>query len=228
MIVIAKAMEIIENYQDFTPKPEHGKKEIVIKALNRLVMVDLDLSDFDKQVFLSTISNFIELIVMCSKRHTRDSNISSKDNFTSKNDKIDEIVLATCGQIAHSLIDKLTTIILKNQYNAEKIMHNIPTLTEILMLMSDKYSYLTGIEKKNIVLQSIEIFIKHKLEHIIELDNDKKHHIIDILKCVPNTIDLFISLQKQKYKINKKRILKVKKGGCILNIFANNRNYEDE
>jgi hypothetical protein len=141
MIVIAKAMEIIENYQDFTPKPEHGKKEIVIKALNRLVMVDLDLSDFDKQVFLSTISNFIELIVMCSKRHTRDSNISSKDNFTSKNDKIDEIVLATCGQIAHSLIDKLTTIILKNQYNAEKIMHypqnNSADFTKINALARD-------------------------------------------------------------------------------------------
>lgn len=228
MIVITKAMEIIENYDNFTPTQTHGKKDVVIKALNRLVMVDLDLSEYDKQVVLSTISNFIELIIMCSKRYKRDSSVSAKDTFNNKNDKIDDIVLATSGQIVHSLIDKLTTIIIKNQYNAEKITHNIPTLTEILMLMADKYDYLTGLEKKNIVLQAMDVFIKQKMEHIIELDDDKKHDIIQILQCVPHTIDLFIALQKQKYKINKKYVLKVKKGGCLFSIFGTKPQYDDE
>ena len=228
MLIITKAMEIIENYEDFTPSPGYGKKEVVIKAINRLVMIDLELSELDKRVFLSTLSNFIELIIMCSKRHIKDSSTSTKDNFNNKNDKIDDIVLASCGQIVFSLIDKLTTIILKNQYNTEKITHNIPTITEILMLMSDKYDYLTGIEKKNIVIQAMNVFIKDKLEHIIDLEKDKKAEIIEILKCIPFTIDLFIALQKQKYKINKKRIIKVKKSGCLASIFASKKYYEDD
>ena len=228
MMIITKAMEIIENYEDFTPSSGYGKKDVVIKAINRLVMIDLELGESDKRVFLSTLSNFIELIIMCSKRHLKDSNRTTKDNFNIKNDKIEDMVLASCGQIVFSLIDKLTTIILKNQYNAEKITHNIPTITEILMLMSDKYDYLTGFEKKNIVLQAINVFIKDKLEHIIDLEQDKKKEIIEILQCVPNTIDLFIALQKQKYKINKKRIIKVKKSGCLAGIFATKKSYEDD
>ena len=228
MMIITKAMEIIENYEDFTPSHGYGKKDIVIKAINRLVMIDLELGESDKRVFLSTLSNFIELIIMCSKRHLKDSNRTTKDNFNIKNDKIEDMVLASCGQIVFSLIDKLTTIILKNQYNAEKITHNIPTITEILMLMSDKYDYLTGFEKKNIVLQAMNVFIRDKLEHIIDLEQDKKKEIIEILQCVPNTIDLFIALQKQKYKINKKRIIKVKKSGCLTGIFATKKSYEDD
>jgi hypothetical protein len=229
MILITKAMEIIENYNNFTSNANNSKKDVVIKALNRLIMVDLELSDFDKKVFLSTISNFIELIVMCSKKYSKINSTSIKDNFNNKNDGIDDIVLASCGQVIHSLIDKLTTIVLKNQYNAEKIATNIPTLTEILMLIADKYVFLTGIEKKNIVIQAIEIFVSNKLEYIIELDNEKKTEIIQILACVPNTIDLFIALQKQKYKINKKRMIKIKKqSGCLKSIFTNKKRYEED
>jgi hypothetical protein len=228
MLIITKAMEIIENYDDFIPTAGYGKKDVVIKAINRLVMIDLELGELDKRVFLSTLSNFIELIIMCSRRHIKDSNKSTKDNFNYRNDKIDDMVLASSGQIVFSLIDKLTTIILKNQYNAEKITHNIPTLTEILMLMADKYDYLTGLEKKNIVIQAMNVFIRDKLEHIIDLEQNKKQEIIDILQCVPDTIDLFIALQKQKYKINKKCIIKVKKSGCLASIFATKKSYEDD
>ena len=227
MVIIIKAIEIIENYNDFTPSQEHGKKEVVIKALNRLVMIDIDLNETDKRVFLSTLSNFIELIIMWSRRHIKDSSTSTKHNFNNKNEKINDMILASCGQIVFSLIDKLTTIIIKNQYNAEKIAHNIPTITEILMLMVDKYDYLTGLEKKNIVIQSMNIFIADKLEHIMDLEQDKKKEIIDILPCIPNTIDLFIALQKQKYKINKKRIIKVKNSGCLTSIFSTKKSYED-
>ena len=96
------------------------------------------------------------------------------------------------------------------------------------MLMADKYDYLTGFEKKAIVMQAMDTFIRQKLEHIIDLEEEKKAEIIEILRCVPNTIDLFIALQKQKYKINKKRIIKVKKSGCLTSIFATKKSYEDD
>lgn len=228
MLLITKAMEIIEGYDNLNSKT--NKKDIVIKALNRLIIVDLDLTDFDKKVFLSTLSNFIELIIMCSKKNNKELNISVKDRFNSKNDNIDDIVLASCGQIIHSLIDKLCTIVIKNQYTAERITANIPTMTEILMLLADKYDFLTGVEKKNVVIQALHIFIKNKLEYILELDNDTKEEIIKMLDCIPTTIDLFISLEKQKYKINKrKRVIKIQKHkGFLKSIFASKQYYEEE
>ena len=97
------------------------------------------------------------------------------------------------------------------------------------MLMADKYNYLTGIEKKNIVIQAIHTFIKSKLEYIIELEAEKKDEIIQMLACVPTTIDLFISLEKQKYKINKKRVIKIKRQtGFLKSIFTNKQRYEDD
>ena len=61
MIIITKAIEIIENYCDFTPSAEHGKKEVVIKAINRLVMIDIDLNETDKRVFQIHNCDFISV-----------------------------------------------------------------------------------------------------------------------------------------------------------------------
>ena len=85
----------------------YSKKDIVVKALNRLIMVDLDLDEFDQRLFLSSMSNIIELIIVSTK-----SKISSNDkkHFNSKNENIDDIVLANCGQIIYSIIDNVESL----------------------------------------------------------------------------------------------------------------------
>lgn len=209
VLIISKAMEIIENYSD-GELTGTNKRDTVVKAINRLIMIDLDLSDFDQRLFLSSMSNVIELIISCT--NTKPGN-NDKKNFNNKNDNIDDIVLANCGQIIYSIIDKITTIVLKKQYTADKIFTNIATVTEILMILADKYSYLTGSEKKMIVLQAIDKFIKTKLEYVIELPKCKKDDLILALDSVPMIIDLFITIQKGKYKINKKQTLVVSNKG---------------
>ena len=219
IILIVKAMEIIENYNIVN----NTKKEIVIKALNRIVLIDLNLDDFCQRLFLSSINNIIELIInnTNSKGTTND-----KKNFNNKNDKFDDIILANCGQIIYSIIDKLTTIVLKKQYTADKLFTNIATLTDILMILVDKYNYLTGTEKKMIVLQAIDTFINKKLEFIIELSNDTKNDLIDALDSVPLIVDLFIAIQKGKYKINKQQTLIVNKNSWCKSLFKSKEFHE--
>ena len=125
------------------------------------------------------------------------------DNIIRKN-HLDDIILAKPGQIIHSLIDKLTTIIIKKKYCIEKILVNMGTITNILMILVDKYNYLSGIEKKIIVIESINTFIKERLEYIIDLNENNKKELIMVLDSIPLSIDLFITLQKGKYEINKK------------------------
>jgi hypothetical protein len=222
IILIAKAMEIIEDYTDLQ---NNNKKDTVIKALNRLVMIDLDLNEFDQRFFLSSMSNIIELIIACT---INKYNNNDKKNYNNKNDMSDDISKANCGQVIYSIIDKLTTIVLKKQYNSDKLFTNMATITDILMILVDKYNYLSGAEKKMIVLQAINKFICNKLEYIIELSPEKKKDLINALESIPLTIDLFIALQKGKYKINKRQSIVVKKHSWIKSLCGCSNKYIEE
>ena len=130
-----------------------------------------------------------------------------------------------------SLVDKLTTIVIKKHYCLDKIFVNIGTLTNIVMILVDKFNYLSGIEKKMVVLQVIDNFIKEKIQCIFDITEDKKEEFILLLDTVQITIDLFITLQKGKYKINMKNEAythKVNKStfGCF--IFSNKKQYVSE
>ena len=210
IIVIIKSMEIIENSKE--TKNVDNKKDIVTKALNRIVMVDLQLSEYDQALFLLTIDNLIELIIICSKTKT---NINVKKSFNDEYHDVDDIIFAKSGQIIHSLTDKITTIVLKKQYTADKLFVNMATITDILMILVDKYGYLTGNEKKTLVLQAIDKFVKERLEFIIELSKEKKIMLIKAIDSISLTIDMFIALQKGKYKINSSQILNSNNKSCF-------------
>ena len=223
IVIICKAIEIIENYKEL--KNSKNKKNIVTKSLNRIISLDLELIEFDKHLFINTMSNLIDLIINCTKKI--DSNNTIKQNTVYD----DDIILAKSGQIIHSLIDKLTTIVVKKHYCIEKMLANITTLTHILMILVDKYIYLSGLEKKLIVIQSINSFIKDRLQFIMEIDADKIEPLKLSLDTVPIAIDLLISLKKGKYKINikdevythkvKKSIFNFKKKNKKKNILEN-------
>jgi hypothetical protein len=212
-------MEIIENTHNI-----NDKKNTVIKALNRIVLIDLKLSNFDQTLILTSINNIIEIIIICSKTHTNYNKYKSKNNSDKYNNN-DDLILASSGQIIHSLIDKITTIIIKKKYNADKLFVNICTITDILMIMVNKYGYINSIEKKTIVIQAFTVFINEKLEYIIDLTKDKKKSLFMALDSVPFFIDLFIALQNGKYKINRKIINDNKnKTSFFRSLFCSNKN----
>ena len=222
IVIICKAIEIIENYKEL--KNSKNKKNIVSKSLNRIISLDLELIEFDKHLFINTMSNLIDLIINCTKKI--DSNTVKQMTVFD-----DDIILAKSGQIIHSLIDKLTTIVVKKHYCIAKMLANVATLTHILMILVDKYIYLSGLEKKLIVIQSINSFIKDRLQFIMEIDADKIEPLKLSLDTVPISIDLLISLKKGKYKINikdevythkvKKSIFNFKKKNKKKNILEN-------
>ena len=169
-------------------------------------MIDLTLSEYDQFLFLSTISNIIDMIIICSKAKSYKSKLLKK-KLVNIQYNIDDSGVANAGLIIHSLVDKITTIVIKKQYRADKLCVNMCTLTDILMIIVNKYTYLTNIEKKMIVLQALDKFIRERLEFIIDLPVDKKENLINSIDAIPITIDLFIALQNGTYNINRKVII---------------------
>jgi len=226
ILIIVKAMEIIDSNEN-----DIDKKNIVTKALNRIILIDLNLSDFDQTLVLSSLNNIIEIIIICSKVNNSNKYSNKYNKHINKhiNEHQDDIfVLASSGQIIHSLIDKITTIVIKKQYNADKLFVNICTITDILMILVNKYNYINSIEKKTIVIQAFTIFINQKLEYIIDLPKDKKQNLILALDSIPFIIDLFIALQNGKYKINRKIIkMDEKQKSFIKRLFCFSKNNDN-
>jgi hypothetical protein len=167
-------------------------------------MIDLNLCEYDEMLFKSTICNFIELIITATKTNPA---VTTKKQLSNRYQNVNDIIFANFGQIIHSLIDKLTTIIVKKQYSFEKLLINIGSITSILMTLVDKYDYITGLEKKMIVLESITTFFNNRINFIIDIDENQKQDLIKSIDTVSLTIDLFISLQKGKYNINPRAVI---------------------
>lgn len=199
-ILITKCVEIIENLNNVE---ENYRKNLAIKSLNRIITVDLNLPSFDNYYIIENVDNCIELIITASK-------------YKSKHDKQqiymnDNNIFANAGQIIPSILDKIITIILKRRYTVEKIFTNISTLLYILILFCEQYPHLNGIEKKNIVLQTMEQLIHIRLQYIIKITDEKKLELIQALDSISCTIDTLIAIQNNKYNINRKKIMPNKK-----------------
>ena len=205
-ILIVKAMEIVENVnnstcddiKDIRDNFLKDKKGVVEKAIQRLLLIDMDITDLERKVIMTTMNNIIDLFIVCTRIRL---NNNDKYNFQ---ENINESLYANNGQIIHSLVDKLTTIVLKRQYTSERIFVNIATLTELLINYLELYKYLSGYEKKIIVIQTMDLFIKKRLEYVLEIQPELLNDITKSLEAVPGFIDIMIALQKGKYKINSK------------------------
>ena len=157
--------------------------------------------------------------------------LKNRNNNRNNNNNKEDYTFASCSQIIYSIIDKLITIVVKKQYTIDKIFVNIATITEILMILTDKYYFLNCIEKKFIVSQAMDIFIKEKLSYIIPMDDNAKKELILTLQTVPIIIDICIATKRGKYNINNKQImnqLNLKTKRCFGLFCSKSYTYDDD
>ena len=74
------------------------------------------------------------------------------------------------------------------------------TLAELV----DKFTELSGIEKKNMVIKAVILLVEDK-DVIKNLDDNTRTDIINVIKLtLPTTLDLIIKATRGEIKINKK------------------------
>jgi hypothetical protein len=125
------------------------------------------------------------------------------------------------GQILLSIVDKLESVFKRGNYRPLTIITDLSVIIGMVISFIEQYSYLSGMEKKEIAVQSITIFLNERLHKLVSVD-DKMAKLISVAtKGLPQSIDLFVSVSNGKFDINIETIGKLH-SICmpILNLFG--------
>ena len=81
----------------------------------------------------------------------------------------------------------------------------------MVMTIIEQYPYLSGIEKKNIVIQVLKRLIKKELPKIVDVSEQNQVMINLALETLPNIIDTLIGVSSGKVKVNEQTVAT----GCL-------------
>ena len=196
-LVLVKVLELVDD-------KTKNKSDVVYNIFQNLVTSFDIFNDTEKNLLLTNVSNMISLI-----------DKFSKDNILKSKKKKKEILKAnsaervSVGQIIESLYEKLQYIeSLRNISNINDFIIQVPVLVASLIKSVEDYKYLTGMEKKEIIVQSLQKIIDDHLPNIISISEEERNIIDLTIKNIPNMIDILVSVGNNKHNINLKKIRK--------------------
>lgn len=202
-LVITKAVEIADKMKELDGSEKY---EVVSNAIH-VIINDLEIQELEKEFILVSIDSIIGTIIDSSKGNLFDK----KKKQNKKINDPDETQRVAIGQVIDSLLDKLITLIKKQKYTPDEIILNVSVFIGMLIKTVENYSYLTTVEKKEIVIQTITIFIREKLPRIVTISDKHKQMLEYGLNMAPQTIDLLLSVRNNDFIINNIKVSKIKK-----------------
>lgn len=202
-LVITKAVEIADKMKELDGSEKY---EVVSNAI-LVIINDLEIQELEKEFILVSIDSIIGTIIDSSKGNLFDK----KKKQNKKYNDPDETQRVAIGQVIDSLLDKLITLIKKQKYTPDEIILNVSVFIGMLIKTVENYSYLTTVEKKEIVIQTITIFIREKLPKIVTINNKHTQMLEYGLNMAPQTIDLLLSVRNNDFIINNIKMSKIKK-----------------
>jgi hypothetical protein len=199
-MIIVRAVEIVNTWKQIDVDQ---RDDVVIQAL--LVLIKDSNVDDDELVYLeTTIKSTIGMIFKSItgdviKKKTRKDNKNRRraNNYVKKH----ENERVATGQILESIVDKLESVFKRGNYQVITIVTDLSVIVGMVISFVEQYSYLSGMEKKEIAIQSLTIFLTERLPKIVEID-DKTLNIINVsINGLPQLIDLLVSVSNGKFDI---------------------------
>jgi len=201
MLYAARTMEMVEV---FNSGSGFEKKELVVSTIMKLVDDNPNILEEDKEFIEFMLDGLVETILKTSKKEIKltTKNNKGKTKVKGKQKKVEGKLKLSFGQIVDSLVDKCTTIIKTNRYKAENIIINIPIMAGMVMSIVETYDYLSGTEKKNVVIKVIQKLIADKIPNLVELNDSHTRKLQLVSQIIPSVIDILVEIANGKYKIN--------------------------
>ena len=201
MLYAARTMEMVEV---FNSGSGFDKKELVVSTIMKLVDDNAHILEEDKEFIEFMLDGLVETILKTSKKEIKltTKNNKGKTKVKGKQKKVEGKLKLSFGQIVDSLVDKCTTIIKTNRYKAENIIINIPIMAGMVMSIVETYDYLSGTEKKNVVIKVIQKLIADKIPNLVELNDSHTRKLQLVSQIIPSVIDILVEIANRKYKIN--------------------------
>ncbi len=192
IILTVTVMELVEQASKTTTLTGEEKatvaQSVIIQSLD--FIPDSKLSKNDKEDIIFLLPNTIETLVKASK---------GEFNFkpSSKNKvKIDTV------KVANKLYDRMKEFITAKKYEASYVSTNVALLSAKVMSLVEEYPYLTGREKKTIVM-TIMCKIAEDAEEIFPKASKKEIRLIRTsLVILPALIDSLILATRGRININ--------------------------
>lgn len=194
-LVVVKAVEITDNFKKISGM---DKKSLVVTVLKKII-TELDLDDnLEKELLSESLDNIIDKIIEKS---------SKKKNKKKKNKKVTKL---SVGKIINELVSKLITLFSEKEINITDLLFRMINVVSKLIDLVEDYPYLSKVEKKEVVVQSIKIFINNKLPELIDMNNEEKQSLIIANLLVPQLVDGLLAIETNDIlsNIRNNRILK--------------------
>ena len=206
-MIIIRAVEIVNTWQQIN---FDEKDEVIIQALLVLVK-EANLPEEELYYLESSIKTVIEMIFksingdVVSKKNKREQNARKRMNQYVKDHENERI---STGQILETIVDKLTIIFKKGKYQSTVIIADLSVIVGMVINFVEQYSYLSGMEKKEVVVQSISIFLKERLPNFVDVDSQMKKVIDVSVEGLPQLVDLLVSVSNGKFEITMENVSK--------------------
>ena len=192
-MVVLKGIEVIEKLKNL----DGAEKYDLLRQSINIVINELEIDEDEKKFIQVSIKSFIETAILSSKgKLIQKRKGKHKEKHVKKENRI------ATGQIIESLVDKLLSIVRNKKFTINDFIMNISSLVGMIIQLVNNYKYLTGVEKKEIVIQTIKQFINKKITKLYEIDDKTLKMLNFVIDTLPQTIDLLISVNNSNHGIN--------------------------
>lgn len=190
--LVSKIYEIV----DSTLKINKDKRDdYILKLITKLLKKNKVFEDDELEEMKNSIIKDIELIV---------NTASGNNKLQIKKNKKKGKDLLSVEDAINVVLDKVEGIIREKKYIGTEIIQEIIPLTTTVMELVEDFPNLSGIDKKTITLEIISKLVKEKMPKIIEIDEKTQKIINKLVDSLPMTIDIVISISRNRKKIGKK------------------------
>ena len=110
----------------------------------------------------------------------------------------DPDILATPLQISDLLIKKVSNFVKTRDLSVAKIKDLLPELVVLCMVMVEKYPHFTGLEKKNLVIQVLQTFLRDYVSKNYVATEEEKRGLAVIIQSLPFLVDTLVNVGRGK------------------------------
>ena len=207
IVIVTKVVEKIEKIKSLS-----GDESLTLsmEVLGKLTNEIPNVTESDRKYLNTTIPGMISTIISHS-RGGKKFKTSKKVLKRAKREGLDKINIS---QVADDILHKLTVIIKTKTYSASYICSNLVVLSSMTMTMVEKYPTLSGMEKKNVVLRTLNRLVDDLPTLYPSIDTEQIEMVKQSLRALPDIIDTVIAVGNNKFEINQANIIKV--GGMLV------------
>ena len=191
-LLIIKALKCVSHVKKLTAEEQCDLAvEVIVMYLDNNTSMTDDVLEFVKYQALNMVKSILDNQDVNKQNHKENQKGSNKlqVNIEKNKSKTDIDVLASPLQIVNSVVNKLEAIVKTRKLTFDMFMSEVPSLVMTVVGLVDKYKHLTSTEKKQLLMQSVQVVLKSKVPVWFNLDDKQVKKLEYLSQGVPLLVE---------------------------------------